>query len=225
MRTTDSTKPIKVFIIEDENLYRDLLQVALGNDPRVQIVGTYADPYEVLYDRVGAHADVAILDIDLKSDMNGFELALRLRRQYAKLGIVLLSNFQEEAFIASFRRRQMTGWAYLLKKSVADLATLFRTVHGVAEGMVVLDPALVDQMKPKRETNLTALTTRQREILGLVAQGYTNQAIADKLQIARKSVENHMTEILDRLHVDTRDPQTHPRVAAVLRYLYENRLS
>lgn len=215
---------IQVFIVEDENLYRDLLQLALGKDPHVYIAGAYADPHEALSEGIAANADVAILDIDLASDINGFELALRLRRQFPNLGIVLLSNFEEEAFIASFRRRAMTGWAYLLKKSVADVDTLVRAVHGVAGGMVVLDPALVNRMQPKRQTGGASLTPRQREILGFMAQGYSNRAIGERLNIAVKSVENHMSEILSRLQVNTHDTQIHPRVAAVLRYIYEHRL-
>lgn len=224
MSTANGNNKVNVLIVEDESLYRDMLQLALERDPEIRIIKAYAEPYEVLADQAVAKADVAILDIGLASDINGFELALRLRRRYAELGIVLLSNFKEEAFIATLKRRQMTGWAYLLKKSVADVATLSRAIKGTAEKMVVLDPALVGQLKPRKQFIAGQLTPRQREILGLVAQGYTNQAIAERLDIAVKSVENHMSEILSRLQVNTTDPHIHPRVAAVLRYIYESHL-
>ena len=93
------------------------------------------------------------------------------------------------------------------------------------QGLVIVDPELVSQRKPRPRSDLEKLTPRQRDILGLVAQGYSNQAIADRLGIAVKSVENHMSDMLSRLEIDSNDPDLHPRVAAVLRYLYETKLS
>lgn len=216
---------INVIIVEDESLFRDMLRRSLAQDPGIEIVGAYAGPHEVLAEAAAATADAAILDIGLSSDINGFELALRLRRQRPELGIVLLSNFREEAFIAAFQHRRLTGWAYLLKTSVADVDTLTRAVKGSVQGLVIVDPELVNQRKPRPRSDLEKLTPRQRDILGLVAQGYSNQAIADRLGIAVKSVENHMSDMLSRLEIDSNDPDLHPRVAAVLRYLYETKLS
>lgn len=217
-------RTINVIIVEDESLYREMLRVSLGQNPGMRIVGTYADPHDVLADASALRVDAAIFDIDLSSDINGFELAMRLRRRHPQLGIVLLSNFREEAFIAAFQRRQMAGWAYLLKKSVADIDTLTRAVKGAVQGLVVVDPELVRQRLPRPQSRMAQLTPRQCDILGLVAQGYSNQGIADRLGIAVKSVENQITDIFSRLKIDSSDPQLHPRVAAVLRYLYETNL-
>lgn len=214
---------INLVIVEDESLYRDMLQRCLAQDPGIRIAGAYGDPHALLADAASLSVDAAILDIELASDLNGFELAMRLRRIHPRLGLVLLSNHREEAFIATLRRRQMTGWAYLLKRSVSDLATLIRAVKGAVEGLIVVDPALVGELEPRPRTVLSTLTQRQRDILGLMAQGYSNQAIAEKLGISVKSVENHVSALLARLEVDSTDPDIHPRVMAVLRYLYETR--
>lgn len=221
---TRANRVIDVLVVEDESLYRDMLGRSLSQEPGIRIVGAYGEPYGVLTDHAVLKADAAIIDIELSSDLNGFELALRLRQLSPQLGIVLLSNIREEAFIAAMRRRQMTGWAYLLKRSVNDLATLVRAIKGAVEGMIVVDPELASALEPRPSTSLATLTRRQQDILGLMAQGYSNQAIAERLGIAVKSVENHVRELLGRLEVDSSDPQIHPRVAAVLRYLYETRL-
>ncbi len=221
---TRTRSTIDVVVVEDESLYRDMLQRALEQDPGIRVIAAYGDPHDVLADHAALSVDAAIIDIELSSDLNGFELAMRLRRRSPRLGVVFLSNHREEAFIAAMRRRQMTGWAYLLKRSVADLETLIRAIRGAVDGLIVVDPALVNALEPRPRTTLSQLTPRQRDILGLMAQGYSNQAIAERLGIATKSVENHMHSLLMRLEIDSHDPEIHPRVAAVLRYLYETRL-
>lgn len=225
MDTTSGRDIINVIIVEDESLYRDMLRLSLDRDEMIQVIGAYAEPHAVLADGVVQRTHAAILDIDLSSDMNGLELGLRLRQEHPQLGVVLLSNFREPAFMATLMRRKMKGWAYLLKKSVANVATLSRAVKGAARGLIVLDPELTRSRRPRRRTAVEQLTPRQREILELVAQGYSNQAIAERLFIAVKSVENQMNDILSRLQVNSRDPNIHPRVAAVLRYLYETHLA
>lgn len=223
MESLPPAQEVNVIIVEDESLYRDMLRRALDQDPRVHVVGTFAEPYSVLKNPAVARAGVALLDIDLNSDLNGFELGLRLRRTYPRIGLVFLSNFAEEAFIATLRRQKMSGWAYLLKKSVRDVPTLSRVIQGVTQGMIAIDPELANTLQPRKKTKLDELTPRQRDILKLLAQGYSNQAIAEELGIAVKSVENHMNDMLSRLEVDSSDRRIHPRVAAVLCYLYETR--
>lgn len=192
VNSSSPTRVINVIVVEDESLYRDMLGLSLARDPDIRVVATYAEPHGVLADKVAAHTDVALLDIDLRSDLDGFELGLRLRRQFPRLGLVFLSNFAEGAFIATLRRRQMSGWAYLLKKSVRDVPTLSRVIKGVAQGMIAIDPDLAGSLKPRRESKLDRLTRRQREILALLAQGYSNHAIGEQLGITVKSVENQI---------------------------------
>src|SRR5690606_24450907 len=103
--------------------------------------------------------------------------------------------------IATLRRRKMSGWAYLLKKSVRDVPTLSRVIKGVARGMIAIDPELAENLKPRKESKLDRLTRRQRDVLELLAQGYSNHGIAERLGITVKSVENQINEMLSRLEV------------------------
>src|SRR5690606_13481530 len=99
METSSPTRCINVIIVEDESLYRDMLGLSLARDPDIRVIGTYAEPHGVLADGMAAQTDVALLDINLKSDLDGFELGLHLRRRYPRLALVFLSNLAEGAFI------------------------------------------------------------------------------------------------------------------------------
>jgi DNA-binding NarL/FixJ family response regulator len=155
--------------------------------------------------------------------MDGIHLGLALRQHLPNLGIVLLSHHADLRFVAALHRRPITGWSYLLKQSVRDVAALRRAVEGAAEGDVVLDPRLVAGLQPRHGGPLERLTARQREVLALAAQGLTNAAIAEQLVLAEKSVENHLTDIYDVFGIDRREQGVHTRVRAVLLYLQESR--
>ena len=166
---------------------------------------------------------MAILDIQIEGDMNGHELGMQLRRLRPELGIVLLSNFLEFAFVNALRRRRMSGWSYLLKDSVTDVATLQRAVKGTANGEIVLDPRITAHLQARKESCVAELTDREREILGLIAEGYNNRAIAEKVKITVKSVENTINRIFHKMGIESGDGDLQPRVAAVLTYLRETR--
>jgi DNA-binding NarL/FixJ family response regulator len=117
----------------------------------------------------------------------------------------------------------VAGWSYLLKKSVSDVAALGRAVEGAAAQLVVLDPQLVAAMHPRPDGQLGRLTTRQKEILGFLAQGFTNAAIAERLVLAEKSVENQINLLYQQLGIDRQDNSLHPRVKATLLYLQGSR--
>lgn len=221
MGTVD-VSPIKVLVVEDEQLFREMLAITLSTDPEIHIVGTYSNAADVLTRLDSLSFDVAILDIQLEGDMNGHELGVHLRRLRPEAGIVLLSNFLELAFVNALRRRRMSGWSYLIKDSVADVATLQRAVKGTASGDIVLDPRVTAHLEARKESRVAALTEREREILALIAEGYNNRAIADKVKITVKSVENAINRVFHKMEVD-RDGDLQPRVAAVLTYLRETR--
>jgi DNA-binding NarL/FixJ family response regulator len=125
--------------------------------------------------------------------------------------------------VAALHKRPITGWSYLLKQSVRDVAALRRAIEGAAEGDVVLDPRLVAGLQPRAGGPLDRLTPRQREILGLVAQGLTNAVIAQELVLAEKSVENQLTDIYEACGIERKEQQVHARVKAVLLYLQASR--
>ena len=212
---------IRVMVVEDEGLFRELLCSALTARPRFEVVRSFAGAAPALAAAAALRPDVAILDVQLGGSVNGVQLGLQLRRSLPGLGVVLLSNFLEPEFLAAVPAREMAGWCYLLKRSVADLATLERAVEGAAMGLVVLDPALARHLSSERAGSLGRLTQRQREILALVAQGFTNAAIADQLHLSLKSVENHINGLYQELGIDRADRNVHPRVKAVIQYLGE----
>jgi DNA-binding NarL/FixJ family response regulator len=215
-------RQVKIVIVEDEGLYRDLLRVSLSQNPNLEVIGAYGSSDEALQAVPHLAPQVAILDIDLSgSSMNGIQLGLNLRKQMRDLGIVLLSNHADLQFLASVPQTAIAGWSYLLKRSVSDLDALTRAISGAADGLVVLDPQLVTAMRPRSAGVLGSLTPRQREILGLIAQGYSNAGIADKLVLTERTVEKHINLLYQQLEIDREDSAVQPRVSAVLLYLRE----
>jgi len=221
----DNNGRIKVVIVEDESLYRDLLRVALSQHPLLDVVGTFADGQCALAAMTDLNAQVAILDIDLRSALNGVQVGLMLRQRWPQLGIVLLSNHGDPQFISSLPAEIMPGWSYLLKKSVSDVTALQRAIEGATVGLVVLDPRLATGMRPRVGGVLSRLTPRQQEVLALIAQGFTNAAIAQQLTLSEKSVENQINLLYQQLEVDRGRSALHPRVKAVLTYLNESRFT
>jgi DNA-binding NarL/FixJ family response regulator/DNA-binding XRE family transcriptional regulator len=214
---------LRLMLVDDEDLYRDLLQTALGQQPRLNVVGAFRDASTALATGLVLQPDVALLDIELPGGLDGIHLGLALRRSLPKLGIVLLSHHADLRFVAALHRRPVTGWSYLLKQSVRDVAALRRAIEGAAEGYVVLDPRLVAGLQPRTGGPLERLTPRQRDVLALAAQGLTNAGIAQRLVLAEKSVENQLTGIYEAFGIDRREHEVHARVKAVLIYLRDSR--
>jgi DNA-binding NarL/FixJ family response regulator len=214
---------LRVVLVEDEDLYRDLLRGVLEHEPELHMVGSFGDGASALAVAPALRPDVALLDIELGRGPSGIQVGLELRRRLPELGIVVLSQHADPRFVAALQRHASRGWAYLLKTSVRERTVIVRALRGAARGEVVLDPQVVAGGKPRPGGRLGRLTPRQREILQLVAQGLTNAAIAERLVLAEKSVENQLTTVYEHLGIDRRDGAVHARVQAVLAYLRESR--
>jgi len=210
------TGQYKVTLVEDEPLFRELLQGALEQTGQIAVLGSYGTPAETLSSLVVSSSDAALLDIDLGGE-DGIQLGRTLRERYPQLGIVLLSNHAHLAFARELIDENLTGWAYLLKKSVRDLQTILRAVEGTHQGQVVLDPQLTQRQLGDRFANLTA---RQVEMWSLITQGYSNAAIAARLGLSGKWVENALGSLYAALEIDTRDAQVNARVSAALLYAH-----
>jgi len=209
---------LRVALVEDEGLLRDLVRQVLSRQPGIEVVGDFADAAAAEQGLAALAPDVVLLDIDLGAGLNGVQLGIALRGQLPKVGLVLLSNHRDPSWLQAVPAEQADGWSYLHKRSVADAATLVRAIRGAAEGLVVLDAQLAKQLMGSRRA-VDQLTERMRQLLELVAQGFSNQAIAERLHLAEKTVENQLGQLYRTLGIDSHDPAGHARVQATLHYL------
>ena len=210
---------LNVVIVEDEALFRMLLAGAIEQCGCLRVIGCYGNAQEALASEVMSQAQVAVVDIDLGSDeMDGIQLGVKFRELYPQLGVVLLSNHPHLAFARALIAANFVGWAYLLKKSVQNMDTVRRTLEGVSRGEVILDPQLVHAELAQNADERRRLTPRQLELWQLITQGFSNVAIAKKLDLSTKWIDNAVGSLYRSLDIDTHDPQINARVAAAQAY-------
>ncbi len=212
---------LRVLVVEDEALFRELLVMTLEHEPGLEIVGQAGNGREAVNLALEHAPDVVLMDIEMPGDLDGIDAGIEIRKTKPSTGIVLLSSHRDRRFFTSLPVDQQSGWSYLLKQSVGDVTTLVRAIQGSAMGMVVLDPGLIGEMRPKPESPLSRLTPRQRDVLGLLAQGYSNGAIADELSLTERSVETYVSVLYQELGVSG-ERETHARVKATLMALEES---
>jgi DNA-binding NarL/FixJ family response regulator len=208
-------------IVEDEGLFRDMLKISLGSVPNLEVVEAVSDGNAAIDAADRLHPDVILMDIELGSDPNGIAAGRAIKQEHPEIGIVILSSHRERQYLSLISADESSGWSYLLKQSVSDAGALARAVQGAASGLVVMDPTVVNSMKPRKGSVTAGLTPRQQEVLTMMAQGYNNAAIADKLVLGTKSVENYINAIYQELNLSHNGP-LHPRVQAVLTYIKDS---
>jgi DNA-binding NarL/FixJ family response regulator len=213
---------IRVAIAEDNVLLREGL-VRLLDEAGFDVVGAAADAAGMLAIVERDRPDVAILDIRMPPTHTdeGLRLAATLRaRDGARIGVLLLSQYVEAAYAYQLLESEAAGVGYLLKDRLSDTTELTDAIRRIAKGGSAIDPSLVAQLlRRQRERNpLSELTDREREVLGLMAEGRSNQSIADRLVITLKTVETHVASIFSKLGLQP-EPDGHRRVLAVLTYL------
>lgn len=214
-RDMDEKTEIRVAIVEDHDLYRELLTTSLAAIDGITVVGAYSGVAAAKDGLKPGEIDVALLDIEL-GDGNGVALGVTLRRADPHLGIVLLSARDMVELLLGLPEDIRRGWSYLSKTSVTSLGTLVNTIRATSQGETVLDPTLVARSFARRGTPVSTLTNRQFEILRMVARGLANQTIADELGIANNSVVNHLSAIYASLNIPEGQ---NARVSAVLEFL------
>jgi DNA-binding NarL/FixJ family response regulator len=226
MKTT--TKLPRLAIIEDEPLFANMLCDSLERTEQFTLTGWYQDGTTAIEDILQNPPDAIIADVILTGEMTGLEVGTTLRDQLPELGIVILSGTLDIALIESLDPNYWYGWSFLDKRSVRDIDSIICAVNAVIEGNVAIDKfilpssistAYTDRSNKNRVTSNTPLTKRQQEIISLVAQGYTNSAIAERLFISERTVEHHLSTIYTILGVYATDTTKHPRVEAVLNWL------
>ena len=212
---------IKVLIVEDEGLFRDMLKIALSSFSNLEVVDAVASGAAAIKVSKELQPDVILMDIELGTEPNGIETGRLIRSEYPHIGIVILSVHKDKEYLSNLQVEEAAGWSYLLKQSVGDTSALGRAIEGSASGFVVLDPEVVNGLKPRQGSFASRLTPRQIEVLSLMAQGYNNASIAEKLVLGHKSVENYINAIYQELSLSQSD-SIHPRVSAVLSYIQES---
>jgi DNA-binding NarL/FixJ family response regulator len=212
---------MRVVIADDSALWREGLARLLV-EAGVETCALVGDA-DSLEQSVAEHLpDVALVDIRMPPTWTheGAEAAGRLRDRWPSMGVLLLSQSLESRHAAALARAQPRGFGYLLKDRVLDVATLVDALTAVSSGGTVLDPDVVAALLGRHETQdrLAGLSVREREVLGLVAEGRSNGAIARQLVLSPKTVESHVASILTKLDL-LEQPDDHRRVLAVLAWL------
>ncbi len=202
-------------------LLREGVARLLG-DAGMDIVGQAGD-FDDLMRKVRAHKpDVAVVDIRMPPTHTdeGLRASHLIREELPDTGVLVLSQYVEEGYAMDLLADSAEGVGYLLKDRVADVERFVDSVRRVADGGSALDPEVVSQMLGRRraEDPLAELTPREREVLGLMAEGRSNHAIAEELVVTERAVEKHVTGIFSKLDLGA-TPEDHRRVLAVLTYL------
>lgn len=211
---------MRILICEDSVLLREGIARLLTDAGHV-IVAQLPDA-TALEAAITAHdPDLAILDVRMPPTRTneGILAAIGIRSRGEHPRVLVLSQYVEERYAADLIASGPAGFGYLLKDRVADVSDFLAAVQQVADGGTVLDPEVVSQLlaRRRRDTRMEQLTPRERQVLALMAEGSSNQTIADRLYISAGSVEKHISAVFQKLGLEPEDGNR--RVLAVLAHL------
>jgi DNA-binding NarL/FixJ family response regulator len=215
---------IRVVVAEDSYLVREAVTRLLGTQPDVEVVGACADLDSLFALVERTRPDVVLTDIRMppSGTDEGIRAAARLRDTHPETGVVVLSQYVEPAYALALLESGSERRAYLLKERVSDVDQLVRAIREVASGGSVVDPRVVEVLVEARlrrtDSPLDHLTPRERDVLGEMAQGRNNAAVAAALGLSERAVEKHINSVFAKLAL-SEEPDTHRRVKAVLLYL------
>jgi DNA-binding NarL/FixJ family response regulator len=212
---------VKVVIADDAVLLREGVAKLLEG-AGFDVVGQAGNADELLLKVRSYSPQVAIVDIRMPPTHTdeGLRAAREIREKHPATGVVVLSQYVEAEYALDLLSDSAEGVGYLLKDRVSDIDEFAAAVRRVGEGGSALDPTVVSQLVGRRRKDdpLADLTPREREVLELMAEGRSNQAICDRLFITQRAVEKHVTSIFTKLRLPA-DAGDHRRVLAVLTYL------
>jgi DNA-binding NarL/FixJ family response regulator len=211
---------VRIVLAEDSLLLREGLARLFG-EAGFELVAAYPDADSLIADLGRTAPDLAVLDVRMPPTFRdeGVRAAVALRHDHPEIGVLLLSQYAEAEYARELLAAGENGVGYLLKDRVSSLDELRDAVNRIADVGTVLDEQLVRQLFARRHDPVDALTPREREVLALMAEGRTNQGIADALVITVGSVEKHATSIFAKLGLDDESAGSHRRVLAVLTWL------
>jgi DNA-binding NarL/FixJ family response regulator len=220
--------PVRVVLAEDNSLLRQGLVrlVSLADD--LELVGVAQDLPSLERLVAEEQPDVVVSDIRMPptNTDEGIRIAAKLREERPDVGVVLLSQYAEPSYALALLDGGAAGRAYLLKERVGDIQELTSAIQQVASGGSVIDPTVVEGLvaatRRPDKSPLDALTPREVEVLGEMAQGKSNAAIAGSLFLSERAIEKHSNAIFGKLGL-SEEPDRNRRVAAVLLYLDSHR--
>ena len=217
----DEGKGLRVVLADDSVLLREGI-ARLLSEAGFDVVGQSENPDDLMLKVRSYSPDVAIVDIRMPPTQTdeGLRAAQEIRESHPGVGVLVLSQYVEPAYAMELLAESAEGVGYLLKDRISDVDEFAAAVRRVAEGGSALDPALVTQLVGRRRQHdpLDELTNREREVLELMAEGRSNQAIGERLFITPRAVEKHITSIFGKLRLP-QAPEDHRRVLAVLAFL------
>ena len=212
---------VRVVIGEDQVLLREGLAQLLRADG-FDVVAQAGDADDLLRKVAAHHPDVVIADVRMPpgNGDDGLRAAIEIRRRMPDVGVLLLSQHLDENYARELIGTNAAGVGYLLKDRVGDVGAFTDAIRRVADGGSALDPEVVGRAlgRRRREDPLDSLTPREHDVLALMAQGKSNQGIAEALTVTDGAVEKHVTSIFSKLGLAP-EPSEHRRVLAVLSFL------
>jgi DNA-binding NarL/FixJ family response regulator len=216
---------ISVVVGEDQPLFRDGVVHVLST-AGFDVLAAADNARDLVRRALAHHPDVVVADIHMPPDFrdDGLQAAREILATRPTTAVLILSQFLEDRYVIDLLDDRPEGKGYLLKDRIADSDSFIEAVRRVARGGSVIDAEVVGRLVGQRPGHgqLGSLTSRERDVLCLMAQGKSNQGIADELVVSVSAVERHVTSIFARMGLP-RDAQEHRRVLAVLRYLRAER--
>jgi DNA-binding NarL/FixJ family response regulator len=221
MTGDDTGRPLRVAIGEDDVLLREgVARILTGAG--LEVVAQSGDADDLLQRTLAYRPDVVVTDVQMppRHSDDGLRAAMEVRRRSPQIGVLILSQFCEPAYVMDLVGERPEGVGYLLKERVGDVSAFVDAVRRVAAGGSALDPEVVVRMLGRRpqEGPLQLLTPRELAVLASMAEGMSNSGVAESLLISHASVEKHVTSIFRKLRITPTDGE-HRRVQAVLTYL------
>ena len=212
---------MRVVVADDVLLTREGI-ARLLQDAGIDVVGQAEDAEGLLRNVRLDRPDVAIVDIRMPPTHTdeGLVAAQSIRTEHPEVGVLVLSQYVEPSYAMRLVEEHPERVGYLLKERVFDIATVVDALRRIVDGETVIDPTIVARLmgRRRREDPVSQLTEREREVLGLIAEGMSNRAIASRLFITERTVEAHVTQIFQKLGL-AESPDQHRRVLAVIAFL------
>ena len=212
---------MRVVVAEDTLLTREGI-VRLLRDAGIEVVAQAENAEQLLAHVRRERPDAALIDIRMPPTHTdeGLVAAQRIRAEHPDVGILVLSQYVDARYATRLLEEHPESAGYLLKERVFDVAVLVDALRRIEEGETVVDPTIVSVLfgRKRRSDPLAALTEREREVLGLLAEGLSNRAVGKRLFITEATVETHVKQVFLKLGLRV-NPDANRRVLAVLEYL------